>query len=244
MASADIKSLGIFLGGMRCGSTAVNDYMKQHPQVLVSGKKDPHFFSGDEVWEKGWKPYLRNWKAYNPDRHRIAFESSTHYTKFPMYKDTAFRMASSPFNMRLMYGVRPPIARIESHFAHNFGKGYFDASNARERQKLLRQAINVSNYSMQLANFQKYFAPSQIMIIETERLIVEPDSVLSEVCNFLGIDSDFNFEEISRRPRKFKNDVSNLKLTQREIEIASEALFEQTIEFEKIHGIQIWDGLA
>ena len=74
--STPMDRIGIFLGGMRCGSTATLDYMRQHPQVCIHRVKDPHFFSGDANWTKGWGHYLEGWAHYDPARHRIAFESS------------------------------------------------------------------------------------------------------------------------------------------------------------------------
>ncbi len=150
-----INKLGIFLGGMRCGSTAINDYMRQHPDICLYEKKDPHFFSGDKVWNEGWDKYIEGWKHYDQKKHKMAFESSTHYTKHPLYPKTAERMATAPYQMKLIYGVRPPIERIESHFVHNAGKDYYDPTNEEEREILLKQAINVSNYELQISQFEK-----------------------------------------------------------------------------------------
>ena len=244
MLETSIQRIGIFLGGMRCGSTAINDYLKQHPEVCVYKKKDPHFFSGDKVWEEGWGAYLSGWEDFNPAQHKIAFESSTHYTKAPLYKDTAERMASSPFDIRLIYGVRPPIERIESHFVHNAGKGYFNPGDQGERTNLLQQAVNVSNYAMQLARFERYFAPSQLKVIETEHLIKSPVETLSEVCEFLGVDAQYPFEVIPRRERKFKQDISHIQLTDEEIQAASRELYEPTKQFEEQYGIKLWDGIT
>lgn len=244
MASTSIQRIGIFLGGMRCGSTAMHDYLKQHPEICVYKKKDPHFFSGDKVWAEGWDTYLSGWDTYNSAQHKVAFESSTHYTKAPMYKDTAERMATSPFDMRLIYGVRPPIERIESHFIHNAGKGYYDPENQEERNKLLKQAINVSNYLAQIDRFERYFSPHQLLVIETGNLIKHPQKTLSSIGEFLGVDAGFEFQPIPRRERKFKQDTSKLKLRDEEIQVASKALYEPIMTFEEKYGLQLWDGVT
>lgn len=241
--STQIQRIGIFLGGMRCGSTAMHDYFQQHPEVCVYKKKDPHFFSGDKEWEKGWESYLDGWNSWNPEQHKLAFESSTHYAKAPMYPKTDERMATSPFDMRLIYGVRPPIKRIESHFVHNAGKAYYDPDNQKERSRLLKQAINVSNYLMQIKRFERYFSSFQLMVIETGDLIKQPAETLSRVCEFLGVDTSYQFDPIPRRPRKFKQDVSEIKLTDEEVRIASQALYEPTKAFEEKYSLQLWDGV-
>lgn len=241
--ATQVQKIGIFLGGMRCGSTAMHDYLQQHPEICIYKKKDPHFFSGDKQWEKGWESYLSGWDRYNPHQHKIAFESSTHYTKAPMYENTAKRIATSPFDMRLVYGVRPPIERIESHFVHNAGKSYYDPENKSERRRLLKQAINVSNYLMQIERFERYFSPHQLIVIETGSLLNVPELTLDRVCRFLGVDSNYKFNVIPRRPRSFKRDISEVRLSHEEIELASRALYEPTKMFEKKYDLEIWDGL-
>ena len=241
--NASFERLGIFLGGMRCGSTAINDYLKQHPEICVHTKKDNHFFSGDDNWKAGWDGYLEGWSHYDASQHLVAFESTTHYTKYPLYKDTASRIASAPYDLRLLYGVRGPIARIESHFIHNAGKGYYDPEDAEAREKLLRQAINVSNYELQMQQYERFFSPAQLLIIVTDELISSPSTVLAAVCEFLGVDPRFSFEQIPRRPRKFKHDHSRAKLTESERVTASEALREPTHRFEAAYQVTIWDGI-
>jgi len=238
--STPIKRIGIFLGSMRCGSTALHDYLRQHPEVCLYKKKDPHFFSGDKEWEKGWESYLEGWSGYDPAQHKVAFESSTHYTKAPLYPRTAERMAASPFDMRLIYGVRPPIERIESHLVHNAGKAYLDLDDKEERSRFLTQAINVSNYLMQIKRFERFFSAHQLIVTETDALIKKPEKTLARICEFLGVDASHRFDPIPRRPRKFRQDISGVKLTEEEIRIASQALYEPTKIFEDKYGLQLW----
>jgi hypothetical protein len=242
----DIKSpittIGIFLGGMRCGSTAINDYLKTHPEICMYKNKDPHFFSGDKQWQAGWETYLKGWANFDPQTHKVAFESSTHYTKLPLYPHTAERMATSPFKMKLIYGVRPPLERIESHLIHNAGKGYFDPNDQLSRIKMLNQAISVSNYEQQILGYETYFSPSQLYIMDTRLLIEEPKQTLKQICKFLEIDDSFEFESIARRPRNFKKDTSSVSLTIAERILVSRALYEPIRSFEQRYGIKLWDG--
>ncbi len=222
--------IGIFLGGMRCGSTAFRDYLKQHPQVCMHSQKDPHFFSSTKVWENGVDHYLEGWGDYDIDRHLIAVESSTHYTKLPLYPDTARRMAGLSCDFRLVYGVRDPIDRVISHMVHNAGKGYFNPDNSIEREKTLIQAVNVSKYYYQLEAFERYFPPNKILVMTTEDLISNPQKELVSICSFFDIDVSFAFEKFPRRPRKFKNKV-DIILTEAEEQFVREELADDVSKF-------------
>jgi hypothetical protein len=237
-----IDRIGIFIGGMRCGSTATLDYMRQHPQACIHLVKDPHFFSGDANWSKGWAPYLAGWDHYEPGRHRIAFESSTHYTKFPLYPKTAQRMASSAFDMRLVYGVRGPLERVESHFVHNAGKSYLDPGDSDGRRKLLKQAVNVSNYDLQMQQYEPHFGRHQIHVIVLDDLRRDPQSTMRRIFAFFGIDDTFDVTVIPPRPRKFKNPVTQVALTGQERAWAAEQLLGPIRRFEERYGVRVWDG--
>jgi hypothetical protein len=243
-ASTPIDRIGIFLGGMRCGSTATLDYMRQHPQACIHHIKDPHFFSGDANWTKGWDDYLKGWDHFDPARHRIAFESSTHYTKFPLYRDTAERMASSGFDMRLVYSVRGPLERMESHLVHNVGKGYLDPGDSNARSKLLKQAISVSNYDLQMQQYEAHFGRHQVHVIALDQLKREPQATLRRIFGFFGIDETFEVTVLPPRPRTFKTQVTDVSLTEEERAWASAQLLGPIRRFEERYGVRVWDGNA
>lgn len=239
-----IQRVGIFLGGMRCGSTAILDYLKQHPEVCSHDKKDPHFFSSDENWLKGWDWYLKGWSHFDADRHKIAFESSTHYTKYPMYPKSANRMAQTCRDLRLIYGVRGPIARVESHLVHNSGKGYLDPRNPEQRARLLKQAIYVSNYELQMERYARYFPPEKILVIDLAELKSRPQECLKTVFDFLGVCVDWQIEPIPLRERRFRNETDDVRLTQEERTHVAEQLHDTTRRFETQYKVVIWDGPA
>ena len=231
-----IERLGIFLGGMRCGSTAFRDYLQQHPQVCMHQSKDPHYFSSDKVWNQGLDDYLAGWSDYDKSKHSIALESSTHYTKRPVYPKSAERMATMGMDVRLVYSVRDPIDRVESHMIHNAGKGYFDPDNKQQREETLLQAINVSNYEYQISPYERYFPPERIKVITTESLLSDPERILAQLSDYFSIDSSFSFEKFARRPRKFKNKI-DIVLSRKEIKLIRKSLLADVEKFAKRYEI-------
>ena len=207
----------IMIGGMRCGTRALQRYLSQHPQILPHKKAhDPHFFSSGENWAKGVDAYLEGWASFDPSKHKYRFEASTHYTKYPNVPSVPERMRESGLNLEFIYGVRDPLARIESHMQHNAGKGYFDPTDPERRRRFLNAAINYSNYSVQLNRFERVFEKKQIFVYAMEYLRDNPTSVLDPLGRFLGLDQKFKFKPVKRIGTSFTVPVDNVCLTDAE----------------------------
>lgn len=205
------------IGGMRCGTRAFLKYMVQHRQVLAHRKAhDPHFFSSEENWSRGIASYLEGWRGYNPRVHKVRFESSTHYTKYPAIKDVPERMRRSGINLRLIYSVRDPVKRIESHLVHNAGKGYLDLKDARRRRKFLKFALNYSRYGMQLEQYMRFFSLERLFLFKLEDLVSDPLRVVKGACDFLEIDFDPRLRRVPRIDTRYVAEVEGVGLTEDE----------------------------
>lgn len=210
--------LALLIGGMRCGTRAFLKYMQQHPQICVHKQAhDPDFFSNTENYTKGLDWYLSGWKHFLPDQHKYAFESSTHYTKYPSVDNVPLRMFESKLNIHFLYILRDPILRIESHMIHNAGKGYFNPSDQKKRARFLKFALNYSKYNMQLEQFLQFFPQEKIFLFKQEKLRNDYQKVMNDVTSFLGIE-EYNFKPVKTVQTKFKTNVDGLRLTKEEVD--------------------------
>ena len=102
---------------MKAGTTTLFDHLAGHPAVAASSDKEPKYFARDGVYERGPDWYASLWD-WDPPIHSIAMEASTHYSFRHEHPETAARMAAHPGEFRLVYLVREPVARVESHYHH------------------------------------------------------------------------------------------------------------------------------
>ena len=106
----------LMLGAMKCGTTSLYQYLEQHPDIASSPMKEPLFFSSDEVFARG-----RAWyESLYPDANRSAWtlDGSTDCTKYPFCGDVPARMLAFGGEFRLIYIMRNPLRRVESHARH------------------------------------------------------------------------------------------------------------------------------
>ena len=52
----------VILGAPKCGTTALSEYLRDHPQVFVSRPKEPHYFCDE--WDYYYAPGERSEEHY------------------------------------------------------------------------------------------------------------------------------------------------------------------------------------
>jgi hypothetical protein len=202
----------IILGGMRCGTTSLWNYLTQHPRVRGSRIKELNFFCGQFGKGEGW--YKAN---FTPARHETVFiEASPCYLFHPLAASRAARMVP---DAKLIALLREPVDRAYSHYNQNVELGLetLPLEDAVRREEDLRplweaevlagQAahshhhqtfsyVGKSLYAEQLSTWLKHYPRQQMLIIRSEDLYARTQDVLDEVTDFLALDR-FPFPDLS-----------------------------------------------
>jgi len=186
-----IDRFALIIGAMKCGTTSLFTYLAQHPQVAPSVPKELDFFSRHEKWTKGFEAYQSLWD-WDAQKHRVALEASTNYTKMPEFPNAAERISTFKADFRFIYMLRDPIERVQSQYAHEVIKGR--ARSSRKGVKAVHPSwINVSKYALQIAEYYKRFPSDRILLLDFADLKTQPDALMRRVVRFLDIDAEFAF---------------------------------------------------
>ncbi len=186
-----IERFLVILGAMRCGTTSLFHYLSEHPEIAPCSDKEPAFFSGRDKFARGRDWYEGLWK-FDPARHTLALEASTNYSKVEMFPGTAERMAGFGAEFRLIYLMRNPLDRIESHYTLGAAKGWPEGA-APLSEGVHPELIRVSSYATQIEEYLRYFPRSSLLLLRFEELRADPARVLKQVCEFAGIDPGHEF---------------------------------------------------
>lgn len=173
----------VIIGAMKCGTSSLHEQLALRPGIFMSRPKEPNFFSDDENFERGPQWYAGLFREAGPAQ--ICGESSTHYTKLPTYPRTVERMRVQLPDVRLVYLMRDPIARISSQYVHEWSQGEVREpfERAVERHERYRA---YSCYAYQLEPFLRAFGPDRVLPVFFERLLVAPSEELGRICRFVG----------------------------------------------------------
>jgi hypothetical protein len=187
-AAATLPNL-IVIGAMKAGTTSLHYYLGLHPEISMSRVKEPNFFVDELGWKRGFDWYASQFSALP-----VRGESSTSYTKAPRYAGVPERMHGVVPDARLVYVVRDPIARIVSHYVHEFaaGREHRPISEALAPEAVRDSAyLTFSSYAMQLERYLGWYDESRVLVVESEALRDRRRETLAAVFSFAGADAGF-----------------------------------------------------
>jgi hypothetical protein len=189
-----MNNFALVIGAAKCGTTSLFMYLSEHPQISACSMKEPNFFGWDSNWGKGLSWYTNLW-PWDPKMHKIALEASTFYTlQNPnLSHEIVKRISSIQADFKFIYIMRNPIERIESHYTHAFSENW-ELANKPLNQKIDNRLIENTKYASRLANYYKIFASEDILLLNFEDLRLKPLKVLVQICSFLEIDTNYQFQ--------------------------------------------------
>ena len=188
----------IIIGAMKAATSSLHRYLAQNPMITASNPKELDFFLEPKFSKRGLDWYGRQFGS--PNDAQVAGESSPNYTKCHEHPGVAARIHEHLPDVKLIYVLRDPLRRIESHWIHAVGagrwRGTFDEA---VRDVESSRMVQTSRYWTQLSQYLEYFDPAQIKVISYEALSRDPQTAVSEVLEFLGLDPSFEHEFIGQR---------------------------------------------
>jgi hypothetical protein len=201
----------IIIGEMKCGSTALYEYLMSHSGIARPIQKEIHYYS--HYFCRG----LRWYKSHFPTTHEIAAgavsgEASPSYLFHPKAPE---RLAETAPDTRVIALLRNPVERAYSHYAYERNRGtepldsFEDALAAEarrmERPSLAERSHNRSsrriysylgrgNYAKHLNRWLEFFSQDQILVLNSEDLRRVPAATVRRVLDWLGLQTPADFE--------------------------------------------------
>lgn len=174
----------VIIGAMKAGTSTLYAWLTEHAGAPPCAQKEPAFFALDDVWRRGVDWYQGQF-APGPAPYRGG-EASTVYSQPDYAEIAAARMRDVVPDVRLVYVVREPLARLRSHYRH-------DVLTARERNPFsdaIRsnpQIVGASCYASRLAPYLAAFPRDQILVVVFEELFGDSDRAWLDVLEHLGL---------------------------------------------------------
>jgi hypothetical protein len=178
------------IGAMKSGTTSLHEYLNTHPQIAMSKWKEPAFFIEELTWRRGEDWYLSLFES--DGRYRYLGESSTHYTRLPVFQGVAERLYRFNPDARLIYIMRNPFDRIVSHYWHNtqirdFRRGGGEPRSLLKAVREDPQYLAFGDYATQLAPYISLFGRGALYALTFEALVQDPQRELNHIYQWLGL---------------------------------------------------------
>jgi hypothetical protein len=188
----------LIIGAMKCATTSLFSYLAEHPEIAPARIKEPEYFSRRQGHRAGLARYEDLWD-FDPARHRYAMEASTGYTKWDE-RGAAEAIRAYGIRPKLVYVIRDPFDRIESHY------NFMLQDPAWTRDITDERLVQTSNYYLYLTDYSRVFGRENLMILDYEALSADPRGTVNRVCGFLGLPeiptiADASARNVTGRPK-------------------------------------------
>ena len=231
----------VIIGVQKGGTTALDKYLRKHPDIEMGDIKELHFFDNDSLFLNKKVNYNIYHNHFNKSIKNKLFGEATPIYFF--WENALERIYRYNKKIKLILILRNPIDRAFSHWNMEVSRGNEDRDfNTCIKDDIQNSYMNdriksyVSRgfYAEGIIRLKKLFKKEQLLILKYDDFLKEQESSLSSIFNFLNVNPDsFQYEF---------NKVHETKYNKR-IHLEDKLLLKQVFlkDIEKVEELLDWD---
>jgi hypothetical protein len=198
------------IGAARSGTSSLDRYLSQHPEIYITPRKETHFFARDSLpprFEGPGDERLNSRIIRDEDQYIQLFtgapgakaigESSAFYLCFP---STAEQIAQAVPDARIIMILREPADRAYSSYMflvrdNRETLGFAESLSQEEERKQkgfepMWWYKELGLYYWQVKHYLEVFGTQRVKVLLYEELFANPEQTLRDVFTFLGVKED------------------------------------------------------
>lgn len=198
----------IIVGTAKAGTTSLNSWLNQHPDIFMPERTDAYFFSGIKHFDgpndsRFNKNIIKSFEVYSElfspaQESQIIGEKATDYLYYHSDSITNIKKYLDQ-NTKIIIVIRNPVDRAVSQYFYNVKRGYehlsFQDALTGEEYRIKNNWRFAYHYAQMgfyyeqvkdyLDNFEK------VKIILFEDMVNDPISATRNIYNFIGVKTNF-----------------------------------------------------
>ncbi|MFM8302915.1 MAG: sulfotransferase domain-containing protein, partial [Actinomycetota bacterium] len=202
----------LIVGAQKAGTSSLYAYLRQHPGLFLSARKEPHFFCspGDgrpPPWTGDADAQVMQVMTFDPDRYAALFadaggrpcgEASTMYLVDP---DVPARVVAANPDVRVVVLLRDPVERAYAAWwmwrrDRLEPLEFATALEAETARTASGWGPNFAYrggglYAEHLQRWRHVLGPDRMLVLRTEALRTDRLATVQSVFTFLGVDAGF-----------------------------------------------------
>ena len=208
----------LIIGAAKSGTTALDAYLRQHPDIFMSTPKELRFFSYSgpyppdlpEVYTHRGVTTFEEYQTYfeGTEGYKIIGEASPMYLYYPWSAERIKQTLSN--DVKLLAILRNPVDRAFSSYTHAMRDWIepaqsFEEALSKEQERIdagwgiLWHYTKAGFYFEQLSRYYQIFRPEQIKAVLYDDLVADPHKLIHDIFTFLEVDPTFQ-PDLSSRP--------------------------------------------
>ncbi len=204
------------IGAAKAGTTALYDYLTQHPQVFLSRVKEPMFFSRDEHYARGLDWYEDVYFEGAED-YPVRAEATPHYLYWSEKVAPRIKEVYGDRPVKFIVSFRDPVSRAYSWYWNMVREGREDLTfeealrveesrleqNRHELYQLGSMVYGYSagsRYASLLQPFLRLFPATSFFFVFQDDLKSHVNETCREIFEFLGIEPSIQINTSNSNP--------------------------------------------
>ncbi len=204
----------ICIGAPKAATSTLFELLREHPEIYIPPEKEVPFFNDDEVYQKGWKWYMKTFFPNANNGQKIGTLTPQYMSgyKSNSSEQIADRIKKQLPQVKIIALLRHPIERSFSQHKMHKRYGFVTSSFDRSVNSLLKKNLNkerqridhsnmflfASEYGRILSYYYNIFPKENILILYTNDLENDPRKALKDVFDFLDVSTDYTPKDINR----------------------------------------------
>jgi len=187
----------LLIGAEKAGTTALSQFLRQHPDVCFSRPKETWFFN--RRYEKGIEWFASHFEHWDGES---AIGEGT--ARLLQSREAPARIHEHIPGVQLLCIIRDPIERAFSqyHFYLYTGKAEPDQSFGelvrRQNTAFGRDLVDQGRYIEHLRRYEETFDRNQIRVVLHRDLRQNPEAVVQDLYDTIGVDPTFHPDTASK----------------------------------------------
>lgn len=201
----------LLAGAGKSGTSTLARWLEAHPEVGMASLKEPGFFSREPGWRDGGPPHAATQSGrfeLGLDWYRELFagregarargEASTIYMPA---RDAPELIAEVVPDVRLLFILRDPVARLYSHYWQERRHWRLPAfaELVESRHPRFERYLEVSRYDRHLERFLDRFPRDRVVILLHDDLVADPEGLAERLWEVVGVSPGFRPPAPGRR---------------------------------------------
>jgi len=198
VAGADLILPDFLIGGApKAGTTALYNYLRQHPEICMSEPKETFFFTDE--YDRGVKWLVQHFGHCSGEKTVGEASTTTLYDPEEALK----RIQDTLGEPKFIFVLRDPVERAYSEYLFFVHKGRIPSNISfadvvfRKESEHAERILKIGCYERFLGRFDEVFGRDKMKIVIHRDFRCAPERILKEIFEFLGVDETVRPDALS-----------------------------------------------
>lgn len=176
----------LIIGGTKCGSTSLADYVKMSKRVNFCKDKEPSILNKKKFGEND----IRYYESLFDDKDGLKGEATPAYSDLGQVDTVIENLNKINAKPKIILSVRSQKRRIESSYIQKLKSGKIDSSNTNKIPLEPIGVIHRGMYGHVISKYAKAFTLDSILVLNFDELVMENSKELVRLRDFLKLEDD------------------------------------------------------